>query len=501
MQRHHLAVDLRADAAVPDVGVDLVGEIQRGRSGGEVLDIALRREDVDLILGEVDLQRVHELLGVLRVLLPVEHRAQPVELRVAVCASTGSAPAAPAAGALVVAVLVEPVRGDAELRRLLHLARADLDLQRQALGPDHRRVQRLVHVELRHRDEVLEAPGHRLPQRMHDADRLVAVLHGLDDHAHRRQVEDLVELPALLGHLRVDRIEVLGAAGDVGLDAPQLLGEVVAGLLDVLLALLALLVDKNLDLGVLARVQCLEREILELPLDRVDAEPVRDRRVDLQRLLRLVDLLLLGHRVDRAHVVQAVGELDQDDPHVVGHRHHHLAVVLGLRLVARLERDAGELRDAVDDVRDLVAELMAHLGERCRRVLDGVVQQRRAQRLRVQAHAGADLRDADRVMDEVLARQATLVGVVLTGEDEGQLDLLAVDLHGGHVGVLLDDREDVRQQAALERGEVGAVDLRVMRRGDLVDGRAACAGALARGGPYAAFALCALSHLRPSSYA
>ena len=79
-----------------------------------------------------------------------------------------------------------------------------------------------------------------------------------------------------------------------------------------------------------------EREVLELPLDRVDAEPVRDRRVDLEGLLGLLDLLLLGYRADRAHVVQAVGELDQDDPDVRGHRDHHLAVVLGLRLVARL---------------------------------------------------------------------------------------------------------------------------------------------------------------------
>ena len=65
---------------------------------------------------------------------------------------------------------------------------------------------------------------------------------------------------------------------------------------DVVLALLALLVDQALDLLVLARVQRGEGEILELPLDRVDAEPMRDRRVDLQGLLGLVDLLLLGQR-------------------------------------------------------------------------------------------------------------------------------------------------------------------------------------------------------------
>src|SRR3712207_6891294 len=52
----------------------------------------------------------------------------------------------------------------------------------------------------------------------------------------------------------------------------------------------ALLVDQALDLLVLARMQRREREVLQLPLDRVDAQAVRERRVDLQGLLRLVDL-------------------------------------------------------------------------------------------------------------------------------------------------------------------------------------------------------------------
>src|SRR3712207_9478827 len=60
--------------------------------------------------------------------------------------------------------LVEPVRGDAELGRAVHLARAHLDLERPSLGPSHGRVQGLVAVQLRHRDVVLEAAGHRLPE-------------------------------------------------------------------------------------------------------------------------------------------------------------------------------------------------------------------------------------------------------------------------------------------------------------------------------------------------
>ena len=98
---------------------------------------------------------------------------------------------------------------------------------------------------------------------------------------------------------------------------------------------------------------------------------------------------------------------------------------------------------------DLLAEALAHLLDRGRGVLDGVVQQRRAQRLGVQAHARADARHADRVHDEVLARLAPLRGVVLAGEHERVLHARAVDLHGGVGGVLGDDREQVVEQPAL----------------------------------------------------
>ena len=79
-------------------------------------------------------------------------------------------------------------------------------------GPDHRRVQRLVEVELGHRDVVLEPALHRLPQRVDRAERAVAVLHRVDDDAHADEVLDLVELLAPHDHLLVDRPVVLRAA-------------------------------------------------------------------------------------------------------------------------------------------------------------------------------------------------------------------------------------------------------------------------------------------------
>jgi len=60
------------------------------------------------------------------------------------------------------------------------------------------------------------------------------------------------------------------------------------------------------------------------------------------------------------------------------------------------------------------------------------------------------------VGDEVLAGAAPLVGVVLAGEDERRLDRVAVDRDRRLGGVLLDDREQVVEEAGLVGGEAGA---------------------------------------------
>jgi len=233
---------------------------------------------------------------------------------------------------------------------------------------------------------------------------------------------------------------VLRAPGDLGgnVDLLELVAQHRGGLLDVLLAVGAALADHPADLLELARVQRLEREVLELPLQLVDAEPVRERRVDLERLLRLLHLLLLAEVLDRAHVVEAVGELDQDHPHVLGHRHDHLPVVLGLGLLAALELDPRQLGDALDQVGDLVAELAAHLLDVGVGVLDDVVEQRGGDRLLVEMEARADLRHAPGVMDEVLAGAALLALVRVLRVRERPCEELAVDVRRV--------RGDVRQQ-------------------------------------------------------
>ena len=144
-QRQQAAVDLGADAGVADLRMDRIGEIDRRRAARQRDQIALRREGEDLVLEHFELGVLEKFLRARGMVEDVEQFAQPAVLR-----PVG------AAGAL----LVDPVRGDAELGDLMHVAGADLDLDALPLGADDAGVERAVIVGLRGRDVVLEAAGH-----------------------------------------------------------------------------------------------------------------------------------------------------------------------------------------------------------------------------------------------------------------------------------------------------------------------------------------------------
>ncbi len=324
--------------------------------------------------------------------------------------------------------LVLPVRGDAVLGPLVHAPGADLQLDRLAAGADDRGVQALVHVELGHRDVVLEPAGDRVPPRVDGAEGGVAVAHRVDQHPDAHQVVDVVELHVARDHLLVDRVVVLGPAGDGALD-PRLVHvgrQVGDDLLQQLIPSRGALRDQPGDLVVALGVEGGEGQVLELPLDRVHAQAVRERRVDLEGLARLALLLVARHVAQGPHVVQPVGQLDDEHPDVARHRDDHLADRLGLGRGAVL--DLVQLGDAVHQRRDVLAEIAPELGERVGGVLDGVVQQGGADRLGVHAELGQDRGDGQRVRDVGVARLALLVLVPVGRDLVGPLHRVDVGL-------------------------------------------------------------------------
>ena len=91
-------------------------------------------------------------------------------------------------------------------------------------------------------------------------------------------------------------------------------------------------------------MKILESEVFEFAAQLTHAEAMRNRRVNIHRLLRDATTLLWGEVFERAHVVQAICQLHQHYAHVINHREQHLAYVLCLLLLARDITDVRQLR-------------------------------------------------------------------------------------------------------------------------------------------------------------
>jgi hypothetical protein len=102
--------------------------------------------------------------------------------------------------------------------------------------------------------------------------------------------------------------------------------------------------------------------------------------------------------------VEAVRELDQDDADILRDREEQLAIVLDLPLLARLEGDVADLRDAVDDPGDLASELLLHVGVGDGRILDDIVNEPAGDGARIEVQLGEDFGDLDAVMEIGRAR-------------------------------------------------------------------------------------------------
>ena len=101
VERNHHAIDLGAATAMPQVGVQRVGEIHRRGAAVERDHPALRGQHIDLILEQLGLELLGEFAAVGNVVLPFQNAPQPGDLFLVL-------------RVLLAAFLVAPMRGDAE---------------------------------------------------------------------------------------------------------------------------------------------------------------------------------------------------------------------------------------------------------------------------------------------------------------------------------------------------------------------------------------------------
>ncbi|CAB4933757.1 unannotated protein [freshwater metagenome] len=158
----------------------------------------------------------------------------------------------------------------------------------------------------------------------------------------------------------------------------------------------------------------------------MNTETMGQRRIDLERLLGFLQLLLLAKKRQRAHVVQAIGKLDHDHANVLGHREDHLAIVLSLGFFARGELDLRELGDTLHQYAHLGTKALLDLVGSRLGVFDDIVQQGANQNVLGLPQLGADLGNAPRVVDEWLAAPPQLSVVMQTGYFEGRRNAVGI---------------------------------------------------------------------------
>ena len=137
---------------------------------------------------------------------------------------------------------------------------------------------------------------------------------------------------------------------------------------------------------------------------------------------------LRRHEVQRTHVVQAVGELDQQNADIVGNGQQQFAQVLGLLGLARHQLQPLQLGQAFDQRADLGPEDLVDLGTRRLGVLDRVVQQGSHDGGVVELQIGENRRHFERVREIRIARGTCLRAVRLHGVDIGAVQQVFVGI-------------------------------------------------------------------------
>ena len=176
------------------------------------------------------------------------------------------------------------------------------------------------------------------------------------------------------------------------------------------------------DLGEFLRGHVAERQVLELGPDAPHAEPVGDRGVDVERFAGDLPPPYLVEVLEGLEVVDPVGQLDEDDPDVVGHRQDDLPDGLGPADFGRHLLDPADLGHALDQVGDLLAEILADVRGRRVRVLENVVEEGGDERCLVELHVGQVVGHFERMAEIGFPGTADLPFVGLAREHVGFLE-------------------------------------------------------------------------------
>ena len=168
-----------------------------------------------------------------------------------------------------------------------------------------------------------------------------------------------------------------------------------------------------------------QRQVFQLALYRIQAQAVRQRHVNIDGFGRDFELLVFGHGIQGAHIVQAVGQLDENHAHIVRKGKKNFFEVLGLqrsRLV--LVKDDVYFGEPVHNTRHRSTKARFDVGEGVFGVFHHIVQKGAHHRRWPQADVGHhNVGHLQGMKDIGFARLAAGVGMGRHGQVERILNV------------------------------------------------------------------------------
>ena len=334
-QRNKLTVHFGPGTLISHFGVDLVGKINRCRTPRQGFDLTAGGKHINFILEQIDANIFQKLTGVPKIFLIFDKIPDPGKFFADIFINP-------------LAFFITPVSGNTGFGNPVHFPGSYLNFDALTKRPDNRGVQRLVHIGLGPGNIIFEFMINRLPHGVNEPQGFITLGDGFENDSKGYDIVDFLKWKVLGNHF-VENAEIIFISS-------QHLAFYIRFLhffLDVVLdgfheffALGAGLGNQRLYSIVFIRLEIFKRAFFQLIFDPVNTEARGNGGVNVQRfpgnfqsLVRLVEL-------QSPHVVEPIGEFDQNNPDIVNHSQKHFPKAFSLAGPGAVKRKTAELGDA-----------------------------------------------------------------------------------------------------------------------------------------------------------
>ena len=306
-----------------------IGEIDQGRPLRQVDQVAFRGETEHLVLEHLQFGVFQKFFRPGGMVENIQQFPQPPVL---------------APFPLALALLVLPMGGHAVFRHLVHVGGTNLNFNTVLFGTKNARVQGLVAVRFRGAHVILETSRYHRIGAMDDSQRLVALFQIVDDDPKGHDVGQLFKTDILVLHLFPDRIRRFFAPDDGRLQPARVqgCGQFIMDPFGQHIPLLAQEIQAGDDRITGIGVNFGERHIFQFVLQFLHADAFSQGREDVHSFHGdAAAFICVLDEMQGPHVVQPVGQLNQQNADVLGHGEQQFTEIFGLLGVVRLQFDAG----------------------------------------------------------------------------------------------------------------------------------------------------------------